>query len=177
MVEGSLNISTAGADHSIAHRLPSTSKSTSVKSISVSADLTRIYVVHRLYRLTLPPFSNWTAVRDPDNSREVRPFIGEIRLRWCWPSPAYEAAVDDQIDARAEGRRLTGQKDSRPDQLVNVGHAAYGGVGLELLCLPRHLRAQIHRGGRVARTDGVDAYTSINPFHCQAFGQVDDRGF
>jgi hypothetical protein len=43
---------------------------------------------------------------DLDDSREVRPFIREIRPRWCWHSPAYEAAVDDQIDARAEGRRL-----------------------------------------------------------------------
>jgi hypothetical protein len=99
------------------------------------------------------------AVRDLDGPEKC-PIIREIRPRWCWRSPAYEADVNDQVDARAEGRCLTGQKDDRSDQLVNVGHAAHRGVGLELLCLPRHLRAQIHRGSRVARTDGVDAYAS-----------------
>ena len=29
---------------------------------------------------------------------------------------------------------MTGQKDGRPDQFVNVGHTAHRGVGLELLC-------------------------------------------
>jgi hypothetical protein len=60
-------------------------------------------------------------------------------------SPTNEAAIDNQVEARAEGRRLARQKDSRPNQLIDGGHAAERRVGLKFLDLLRHFRTHIHR--------------------------------
>jgi len=83
-------------------------------------------------------------------------------------SPANEAAVDDQVDARAKGRRLARQEDGWPDQLVDGGHAAQRRVGLELLDLLGDLRPAVHRRGGVAGADAVDADPGGGPFPGQA---------
>src|SRR6516165_9896673 len=80
-------------------------------------------------------------------------------------SPTNEAAVDNQIDACTEGRRLARQKDGGPDQLIDGGHAAKRSVGLEFFDLLRHLRTQIHRCGRITGADRIHPDTSITPFH------------
>jgi hypothetical protein len=49
--------------------------------------------------------------------------------------PANEAAVDDQVDAGTKGCCLAGQENGRPNQLIDGGHSAQRGVGLELLDL------------------------------------------
>jgi hypothetical protein len=45
-----------------------------------------------------------------------------------------------QKDAAWLDKKMTG-----PTKLINGGHAAHRGFGLELLCLSRHFRAQVHR--------------------------------
>ena len=68
----------------------------------------------------------------PAATPRVPPF-GKIRRRGRKASPANEAPIDNHVDARAEGRRLTRQKDGGPNQLINGGHAAERRVSLEFL--------------------------------------------
>src|SRR6516164_9055480 len=100
----------------------------------------------------------------PAATPRVHPF-GKIRRRGRKASPANEAPIDNQVDARAEGRRLTRQKDGGPNQLINGGHAAERRVSLEFFYLLRHLWTQIHRCGRIARANRINPDTSITPLH------------
>ena len=75
----------------------------------------------------------------PAATPRVPPF-GKIRRRGRKASPANEAPIDNHVDARAEGRRLTRQKDGGPNQLINGGHAAERRVSLEFLLFRCFLR-------------------------------------
>ena len=57
-------------------------------------------------------------------------------------SPADEATIDDEVDAGAEGSRLTGEEYGWADDLIDRGHAAERGVGFKLLDLFSHFRPQ-----------------------------------
>src|SRR4051812_50042893 len=74
-----------------------------------------------------------------------------------WPSPAHEAAVDDEVDAGAERGRAADEEHRRADELVDRGHAAERRVAFEDLDLLGHLRAQGHRRGGGGPGGGVFA--------------------
>jgi len=73
--------------------------------------------------------------RLPATTPRVPPIRENQARRGRKASPTNEAAVDDQVDACAEGRRLAGQKDGGLDQLIDGCHAAERSVGLEFFRL------------------------------------------
>src|SRR5829696_4906143 len=85
--------------------------------------------------------------------------------------PAGEPAVDEQVDSGTEAGCVAEQKYRWADQLVDRRHPPQRGVGLELPHLLGDLRAAVHRGRRVAGTDGIDPDVAVGPLHREALGE------
>ena len=64
-------------------------------------------------------------------------------------SPADEAAVDDEVNARAEGSGLAGEEHGWAHHFIDRGHAPERSIGFKLLDLFSHFRPQ---------------YSSVSPY-------------
>ena len=91
------------------------------------------------------------------------------------PSPAHEAAVDDQVDAGNERRGAAGQEDRRADHFVGLGHAAHRCFRGELPTPIDGFGALVHWCDGVTGADRIDPDTAADPLHGKALGQVDHR--
>ncbi len=75
---------------------------------------------------------------DPFGATPGRPSCDGRRRARARISPAAETAVDEEIDARDEGRGFRQEEDRRADHLVDARHALHGRLLLEELGLVDH---------------------------------------